>query len=716
MADLDQVRKRLANLRAQVATALMVDGAARVAGAVVGCVALSFLLDRVFKLEVVARVVILLAAVGAVGYVVWRYLTSRLKNVPGEDPLAIAVEARFPELKDRLISAIQLSRETDPERYGMSPQLIGEVVTDAIEPVSKVRFRDVLAKRRLAKVVLLGVLGVFALVAWGATDPESSSIWFRRNVLLQNVRWPQRTYLRIDPERFPGGVARIVRGADIVVTALSIGEVHPERVTIFFLDTEGARGKATMKADLEQHTYRHEFQEVAFPITFHLEGGDEVTDEFRVDLMEAPEAEDVEVEVSFPDYADRAPVLVDLSLGDPEMLREGSVTIRGRSTKPLERAEIVLGDAEDKTVVAEKIGDDRFEVTLRPEKTTMAGVRLHDTDGLVNPTLAPRFLIRVVPDRAPKVRLRLRGIGTMVVPVASIPYEVRMRDDVKIVAGRLETKKAAGGEEATEPFVLPFDPESLGSDLLERRGVFELAQMEVYPGAFLTLTVYARDNAPEPHEAKSDPVSLKVVSMEELLQDLLRRQQEQRHEFEALIKREKRLRDRFNDLRDTPPSAPAEVTSHLESQGREQRQIGRRVRSIGRAMNQILDEMVNNHVAEPSRINELRIKVVQGLSNLRKGVMNSQADALDDAARHATEAPLTGTRGEGLDRGYDRVLRAMAKILANMERVELFTEIVESIRILLEEHKIAQREAEARLITELERFFGPGGKPKKDDR
>ncbi len=159
MADLEQVRKRLANLRAQVATALMVDGAARVAGAVVGCVALSFLLDRVFKLEVVARVVILLAAVGAVGYVVWRYLTSRLKNVPGEDPLAIAVEARCPELKDRLISAIQLSRETDPERYGMSPQLIGEVVTDAIEPVSKVRFRDVLAKRRLAKVVLLGVLG-----------------------------------------------------------------------------------------------------------------------------------------------------------------------------------------------------------------------------------------------------------------------------------------------------------------------------------------------------------------------------------------------------------------------------------------------------------------------------------------------------------------------------------------------------------------------------
>ena len=331
MSDLSQVRKRLANLRAQVTTALMVDGAARVAGAVVGCVALSFLLDRVFKLEIVARVVILLAAIGAVGYVVWRYLTSRVRNVPGEDPLAIAVEARFPELKDRLISAIQLSREPNPERYGMSPQLIGEVVADAIEPVSKIRFRDVLAKKRLAKVVVLGLLGVSALVAWAAADSESSSIWFQRNILLQNVRWPQRTYLRIDPERFPGGVARIVRGADIVVTALSIGEVHPERVTIFFLDTEGARGKATMKADLEQHTYRHEFQEVAFPITFHLEGGDEVTDEFRVDLMEAPEAEDVEVEVSFPDYADRAPVLVDLSLGDPEMLREGSVTIRGRS-------------------------------------------------------------------------------------------------------------------------------------------------------------------------------------------------------------------------------------------------------------------------------------------------------------------------------------------------------------------------------------------------
>ena len=110
MSELADIKKRLNELRSKVSTALFVDGSARIAGVILGVVATSFLLDRVFKLEAIARGVLLFAAVGGLAWVVWRYLIHRMTQVPDEDPLAVAVERRFPELKDRLISAIQLAR------------------------------------------------------------------------------------------------------------------------------------------------------------------------------------------------------------------------------------------------------------------------------------------------------------------------------------------------------------------------------------------------------------------------------------------------------------------------------------------------------------------------------------------------------------------------------------------------------------------------------
>ena len=57
MAELQKIRRKLLGLRGRIGTALLLDGSARVAGALFAAITLSFLLDRVFKLEVAARVV-----------------------------------------------------------------------------------------------------------------------------------------------------------------------------------------------------------------------------------------------------------------------------------------------------------------------------------------------------------------------------------------------------------------------------------------------------------------------------------------------------------------------------------------------------------------------------------------------------------------------------------------------------------------------------------
>jgi hypothetical protein len=685
MNDLSEIRGRLNALRKRIAAALALEGGARVAGVLLLAVALSFLLDRVFRLEVAARAVILLAALGTLGWASWRFLLRRLRRLPGEDPLAIAVEARYPDLSDRLITALQLARETDPERYGMSPQLIADAVHGVVEPVKHRDFGRILARGRVARRAALG-LAAGGLLAAGAADPASASIWFRRNVLLHDVRWPQKTYLVVDPELFPKRVARIVRGADLVVTARSVGEVHPEKVTILYRDSEGERGKATMKADLQGHVYRHEFTAIAFPIAFHLEGNDEVTEEYRIELLDAPEVTDLEVEVGFPPYAGRDPVRVDPAQGDPEMLRGGFVTLRGRATKALKAVDLVLGEGGEEAVPGKIRGPDSFEVTFAPKETVLLGVRLLDVDGLSNPSLAPRFVVRVVDDAAPRVRLQKRGVGAMVVPVALVPFTIRATDDVKLVEGRLEVVKGAGDRQAPQPFIVALPAERLGTENVEFEGELELGPLDLDPGAFLAFTAYGKDNAqPDAHEGKSDPLALKVVTLEELTNELLGRQQEQRSFFEELIQRERRLRDRFLDLRDKP-GAPSEMTAQFESQAQDQREIARRVHAIERAFDQIFDEMYYNRIAEQATITRLRTSIVKGLEQLRTGVMDLHARRLDDAAVRSAELALGGADGGAIEGGYEEVLKLMEAILARMEKAEGYTEIVETVRSILAEH------------------------------
>jgi len=722
MTDLADIRQRLDALRRRLVAALAMDGGARVALCLLGAVAVSFLLDRVFRLETAARAVLLCAGLGALGWVSWRYLVRRLRAVPGEDPLAVAVEARHPQLGDRLISALQLAREPDPERYGMSPQLIEDAIREAVEPVRSVRFGDVLDTRRVAKRCALGLLALGLLAAGAAAKPSLAGIWFQRNVLLRDVRWPQETYLVVDEEIFRDGVARIVRGGDLVVTA-RIDEVRskvfPDRVTIHYEDSEGDRGKAAMKAEVGRHVFRYEFTDIAFPITFHLEGGDDVTRDYRIAILEPPEVAELEVLVGFPDYANREPVAADLSLGDPEMLKGGFVTIRGRSSKPLESASLVIGESEQNALdcaVPGGVGSDRFEVTLRPEDTILAGIRLRDTDGLSNPSLSPRFLVRVVEDRAPKVRFNKHGVGALVVAGAVVPWTARIHDDVRIAKGRIEVLKSAGDRQAPAPHVIELPEGELGRPEVELEGELELGPLELTPGAFLTLSALASDSAqPEPHEGKSDPFTLKVVTLEELANDLLGRQQEQRRLFEELIQREKRLRDRFLDLKDHPPG-PAELGIQLESEGQDQREIARRVLTIERAFDQIFDEMLYNRISEPATVGHLRRTIVDSLGRLREQTMAGHARRLDDGARRSSSLALTGRDGQEIEDGYEEVLKAMDAVLGLMEKGEAFSEIVETVRSIIKSQGQVRDATHSKYEAVLKDIFGEDARLPDDDK
>lgn len=156
------------------------------------------------------------------------------------DPaLALVLERRFPKLLgDRLITAVELNDTRRAAEYGYSAVMLEKTIHDAADRVNELDPAEVFNWKRLywqAGIAVVLTAGAYLVVclALGFIQPRSqrpnlmevnagqqeevaggsflsgfprfhdtSTIWFERNVLLSNTRWPRKVHLEVvEPSR-----------------------------------------------------------------------------------------------------------------------------------------------------------------------------------------------------------------------------------------------------------------------------------------------------------------------------------------------------------------------------------------------------------------------------------------------------------------------------------------------------------------------------------
>jgi hypothetical protein len=146
--------------------------------------------------------------------------------------LALVLERRFPQiLGDRLITAVELSDPRKAAEIGYSPAMVQQTIQEAAQRVEQLKIKEVFDWERLVRRgILIGLLvfggyflagGLFVAInaaqgqgvstAGFSQMHDVSSIWFERNVLLQNVIWPRQAHLEY-LEDWTNGEQRIGKG------------------------------------------------------------------------------------------------------------------------------------------------------------------------------------------------------------------------------------------------------------------------------------------------------------------------------------------------------------------------------------------------------------------------------------------------------------------------------------------------------------------------
>ena len=695
-----------------MASWVLVDGLSRLLLGVIAFIAVSLLIDWSFQMDRPQRIVMLALAVGAAGVLAYRRLWKPLATQPTDDALVLQVEEQHPDLRESLISAVQFSRQAE-HAEGVSPAMVRATVDLGVQAAERVEFGQVLHRQRflINSLLLAAAMLVLGGTAAAGFVSQIVSIWFNRNVLLGDREWPQDVHFQI-----VGAVDNVItvpRGDDWPLEVLVTDDSRrlPNEA---WLEVQGTRRRQRMESLDGGRKFRTDLTGITDELVFRVVEARAYSPWTSVRLIDRPAVASLELRVTPPSYTGQPAELLPPGGGPYKLLSGSTLSIRGQATKPLSSATLTLGQA---VMPMQITGGTGLSLDLAASQVKDGDyvIDLLDTERLWLPghdelqPLASRepatFRLRTGPDREPQVQATLTGISNLVTPRALIPISGRVTDDFGIADVRLQRRWRGEKDEAdttgTEHLHASVDFPARVADF---ETVLDLEPLSVPTAVSLSFFVEADDNntVSGPGVGRSTVFLVRVVTEEELRAALLAREREQRVEFEKRIKLQDELKTDCEALlagvRGSADLAD-EQRGQLARLQKRQKSVGDDLARIARRFEDIVVEVRQNRIEEEKGPVQTRLseKIIVPLWSVANTDVSAVTDALERAARQASQASQRNASLAQAAAAQEQVLAKMREILANLEQAEGFQE---AVNLLLE---VQRAQEDVRQMTDKEK-------------
>ncbi len=417
--------------------------------------------------------------------------------------VARALEARHPQLHERISSALELLSSRDRPEHRGSDALIAALAASAVaqsrqlHPRREVRIRS-LGPWLLATTAVAAVM-VGLLTAW----PSESSRLLARTVLPhRNLANVAATDLRITPGRdvllAEGERLRIevvvanprVRSAQLLTDSSGTDQAQP--MTPLGPDENGwPRFAFTCPPAREDLRYR-------------IHAGDALSAYFAVRVAPEPRVAGLTVSYQYPAYLGRPDVAEQDPTGDIRAVVNTRVTLTVDTPATVDAASLrVTGQAGEIPATSLEASDSgatrcRFQLTLQEPRSDRYRVVLRSRHGqreLVHVSPARDLIAR--PDRMPQVDL-IQPAQTLLrlKPDDRLPVRFAVRDDGRIADATLSVE-VDGRAVPSRKLRLTRSPSEGPGDLAEGRFMLDLGELSSQARRRVVFRVVARDNHPD---------------------------------------------------------------------------------------------------------------------------------------------------------------------------------------------------------------------------
>jgi phage host-nuclease inhibitor protein Gam len=279
-----------------------------------------------------------------------------------------------------------------------------------------------------------------------------------------------------------------------------------------------------------------------------------------------------------------------------------------------------------------------------------------------------------MPDMPPTIDAKRMGVGASVSPEALLPMVMSFKDDYGpsrirklIIVGKDKPVVDAG------LVALPEETISGGKQVKKREFVsteyVDLQGHNFKPGEVISVVFEAADTLPAsfggPNVTKSAGNEFRIVSAEDMVDDLERRLTEWQLEFAPHQKEQEDATAKTVASAEALEKGPmdGEVRGELEQSAAMQGTVGSECSKAADTINAILDEITNNRVGTPEFHGDVS-KGVQDLGDISRQMIRVQAE-LGDVLK-ATDNATAATTAKALAKKQDDLRIRLNEIVAKI--------------------------------------------------
>lgn len=563
--------------------------------------------------------------------------------------IATHVEQTFPELKERLLTSIDLipalATPNGIASLGMSPTLANRLVEETRKQVQPLDFRRAISRRPLQHASTAICAMVALIVLDRALSAEAFDNWVKRMMFpyADIAPWAD-TRVWLTPDR-----TLIPVGEGVQITITTRGKQVDHATLLYRTIKENDWKKIELKnpttvAESEKGTalrFTHKFPALAQTLLLSAKANDGVSNEQRVVVEDRPTLLGFRMTLHFPAYMRRPDQIVpapsdnakDGVTSDGNILAPVGthVEITATANKQLEKVDVLRDQkpAESWTPNAEK-AQGRIDVV----KNGNYSLRLTDRHGFQNQdnTL---YEIHAVPDQVPLVQITQPTSDLDLVPSGSLPLVARATDDYGITRMGLHYSRVREDNSGAKTQLREVQkgdmalPGADGSPTANTSVRWELGSVRPLPGETLEFDVQATDNDTlnGPHVGHSATYRVHIISLPEMQ----RRLKEQMDEEARALQQ---LRQKQIELQKSVQRARIKSDNNQLAQAQEaQRNLAQEAQSINQRLNELTTRLENNHLATSSEVGR-RDQASKLLENIAANRMPKSADKIQQAQQN----------------------------------------------------------------------------------
>lgn len=613
---------------------LRVRGLAALRGMGVFCsvvgaaLAVSLLADWLIAPGVAVRVGLLAGAVIMAVMTLAVAVVRPLLRRTSASELAALVDAAYPELGERIESAVELADESLPEQHRGSRLMRQQLLEEAVRQSQSVDFGAAAEPRSALRWATVGGVTLVLLLAPFGLSRDGYALLLRRFLTpWQNLERATNLYFVIE-----NGDRAVPRGSDVTIEAQPRWRVAetslPDHAWLHWRGRDGKTDSRRMAFDATTGTFRATIPHVLAAFDYEVSAGAVRTRTYHIDVVEAPQIDRLRVKIAPPAYTGRPARQLDGPIGRIEAFERSRLSFSVEFNKPVASAALQWLDREPGARVPAEAGDSSEAEGLEDASFTLAEdgrsgtltltaehggpftITLRDEQDVANFDREPWELV-IISDAPPVIEwadggpaLREPASAIDVRPDDRLPLPVVAADDVGVVELELHAE-VLQRREKLQPLIA--ESPDMGAARIRYDFSWDLSPLGLKNGDLLTVRGRAVDGrpVPGPQEAWTSPRLVRITADAESVEKTLLAQEQQRlreilESMRANVQQDratteslrKTAREAIGD--DQPPDQRQEITNLAERE----RTLTERLEQLAAVFE---EHPLQRNIAEPTR-------------------------------------------------------------------------------------------------------------------